>query len=60
MSEQSEFQRKQVEKMWVCACVKRDRKGQMTHLKVHDRSVVKCRQCGSTLKQHDELAKAHA
>lgn len=50
-----EVRQKRIEKMWVCACVKRDRKGVMTHLKAHDRSVKKCRKCGSTLEQHDRL-----
>lgn len=32
---------------WPCACVKRDRKGNLTHIRVNDASVRKCRDCGS-------------
>jgi len=41
---------------WPCACVKRDRKRHMTHIKAHHPSVQKCRVCGCTKEQHDKIA----
>lgn len=32
---------------WPCACVKRDRKGRMTALKVNSHNVSRCRVCGA-------------
>ena len=36
----------EVERMWPCACVKRDRRGNMTAIKLHSPFVKKCRACG--------------
>lgn len=43
------------ENYWVCACVKRDRKGRMTHIKENHRSVAKCRRCGCTRDESDAV-----
>lgn len=40
---------------WVCACVKRDASGTMTHLKAHAPERKKCGRCGCTKEQHDKL-----
>lgn len=33
---------------WPCACVKRDRKGNMTHIKMHPPTAKKCKTCDAT------------
>jgi hypothetical protein len=33
---------------WPCACIKRNRKGELTHIKAHPPSRKKCRKCGAT------------
>ena len=42
---------------WVCACVKRDRTGRLTHLKMNAPTVTVCRKCRCTKEQHDEIAR---
>lgn len=32
---------------WPCACVRRDRSGNMTHIKINAARVKQCRKCGS-------------
>ncbi len=32
---------------WACSCVKRNRKGELTHIKLHPPDAPKCRRCGS-------------
>ncbi len=34
-------------KWWACACVKRDRKGKMSHIKLHPPTTRKCKTCGA-------------
>lgn len=41
---------------WPCACVKRTRKGRMSHIKLHHPSAKKCRACGCTKKDIDAVA----
>jgi hypothetical protein len=38
---------------WPCACLKRNRKRQMTHIKLNHPSLKKCRQCGCTKTESD-------
>jgi hypothetical protein len=33
---------------WPCACVKRDKAGNMSHIKLHHKSKSECRVCGAT------------
>jgi hypothetical protein len=35
-------------KRWVCACVKRDKAGNIAAIKMHHPARQKCRQCGAT------------
>jgi hypothetical protein len=32
---------------WICACVKRNRKGDMTHIRNNSFEVLACRSCGT-------------
>jgi hypothetical protein len=40
---------------WVCACVKRTRRGVLTHLKCHAPTVDRCRVCGITKAQTERV-----
>ena len=33
---------------WPCACVKRNRQGFLSHIKINHVSVTRCRKCGAT------------
>ena len=33
---------------WPCGCAKRDKGGNLTHIKYHPPTVKKCRACGAT------------
>lgn len=33
---------------WPCACQKRDRRGKLTHVRVHPQTVERCGACGAT------------
>ena len=41
------------EKGWPCACVKRNRKREMTHIKLNHPSLKKCGRCGCTKDESD-------
>lgn len=44
---------------WVCACIRRNRKTQrLTHIKVHHRTVERCRVCGVTRDASDRIGAA--
>lgn len=40
---------------WVCACVKRNRKGVMTAIRTNHPDVKRCSKCGCTKERHDQL-----
>ncbi len=44
------------ESKWPCACVRRDAKGNLTHVKVHAVTVPSCRRCGATRPELCEAA----
>ena len=54
--EQKERKAMSTEVTWPCACVKRDRKGNMTHIKLHSEKSRSCKKCGA--KRPDEWVKA--
>ena len=33
---------------WPCVCVRRDAKGNLTHVRLHTVTVKSCRECGAT------------
>lgn len=42
---------------WPCCCVRRDSSRQMTHVKMHRRSVGQCGRCGATRPEWEEHVK---
>jgi hypothetical protein len=47
------------EDYWPCACVKRDRAGNMTHIKLNHNSVPKCRKCKATRANAERFKREH-
>ncbi len=41
---------------WPCACVKRNRRGLMTHIKLNHPTLRRCRKCGCTREQSEKAA----
>jgi hypothetical protein len=52
-----DFQDRLKRKGWPCACVKRDRKGRMTHIRLNAPEVERCRRCGATRDAAERLGR---
>ncbi len=49
-----DFTKKRTEDWWPCVCMKR-KGGKLTHIKLNDPSVLKCKKCGTTKAEIDKL-----